>query len=99
MVYMEDAVEGALVEFAVGAPDVMDIGDGLAHVVGCDHGFRVAGVVGFVGDDPAVEVAFANEVEGGRVVVIPDFGNVVDLDEGVAAEGVVFVGGFLEEGG
>ena len=99
MIFVEDAVEGALVEFAVGAPDVIDGGDGFALVVGGDEGFRVAGVVGFVGDDPAVEVAFAGEVEGEWVVVIPDFRNVVDLDEGIAAEGVVFVGGFLEESG
>ena len=85
MILMEYAVEGALVEFAVGAPNIMDIGDCLALVVGGDQEFWMAGVVGFVGDDPAVEVTFADEAGGKRVIVIPDFRNIIDLDEGVAA--------------
>jgi len=53
--------------------------------------------MGFVADGPAVPEALGGEVEGGFVVVIPDFWDVVDGDLGVAVEGVVGVGGFLEQ--
>jgi hypothetical protein len=88
-----DAVEDALVELAVGTPDVVAIGDDLALVVSGDDGFRVAVVVRFVADDPAVPKALGGEVEGGLIIVIPDPGFVVDGDGRVTAEGVVAVGG------
>ena len=94
---MVDAVEGALVEFAVLAPNVVAVGHGLAFVVGGDDGFRVAVVEVSVGDEPAVPETLLFEAEGFGIVVIPDPGFVVDGDGGVAAEGVVGVGGFLEE--
>ncbi len=96
---MEDAVEDAGLEFAVGTPDVVAVGDGFAFVVGGDDGFRVAVGVGFVADDPVVEETFGGEMEGGGVVVVPDFRNVVDGDLGVAVEEVVLVASFLEEVG
>ena len=83
-VFVEDAVEEAGLEFAIGAPDVVAVGDGLALVVGGDDGFRVAVLEGFVADDPVVEEAFGDEVERGLVVVVPDFWDVVDGDLGVA---------------
>lgn len=98
-VLVVDAVEDALVELAVLAPHVVAVGDGLSLVVGGDDGFGVAVGVGFIADDPAVEEAFGGEAEGGFVVVIPDFGDVVDRDLGVAVEEVVFVLGGLEVGG
>ena len=83
-VFVEDAVEDACLEFAIGAPDVVAVGDGLALVVGGDDGFRVAVGVGFVADDPVVEEAFGDEMEGGFVVFIPDLWDVIDGDLGVA---------------
>ena len=77
-VFVEDAVEDAGLEFAVGAPDIVAVGDGLAVVVGGDDGFRVAVGVGFVADDPVVEEAFGDELEGDGVVVIPDLWDIVD---------------------
>lgn len=91
-----DAVEGALVELAVGTPDIVAVGDGFAFVVGGDDRLGVAIIEGFVGDDPAVPVTLFNEAEGFEIVVVVDPWLVVDGDEGVAAEGVVGVGGFLE---
>jgi hypothetical protein len=52
-VLVVDAVEGALVELAVLAPDVVAVGDGLALVVGGDDGFGVAVVLLAVGSAPA----------------------------------------------
>ena len=98
-VLVVDTVENALVQLAVGTPDVVAVGDGLAFVVGGDNGLGVAVGVGFVADDPAVEKALGGEVEGGFVVVIPDFRDVVDGNLGVAVEEVVFVIGGLEVGG
>ena len=82
---MVDAVEDALVELTVLAPDVVAVGDGFAFVVGGDDGFGLAIIEGLVGDDPVVPVALADEAEGFGIVVVVDFWFVVDGDEGVAA--------------
>jgi hypothetical protein len=56
-VLVVDAVEGALVELAIGTPYVVAIGDGLAFFVGGDDGFGVAAVLLAVGRAPAVPEA------------------------------------------
>ena len=98
VIFVEDAIEYAGLQFAVGTPDIADVFDFFTFGVEGDEGFRVAVRI-FVMDDPAVEETFGGELEGCLVVVIPDFGDVVDGDLGVAVEKVVFVVGFLEEGG
>lgn len=98
-VLVVDAVEDALVELAVGTPDVVAVGDGSAFFVGGDDGFRVAIRVGFVADDPVVEESLLREPEGGLVVVIPDFRDLVNGDLGIAVDEVVLVVGGLEVGG
>ena len=97
-VFVEDAVEDAGLEFAIGTPDIVAVGDDLALVVGGDDGLGMAVRVGFVADDPVVKEAFGDELERGLVVVVPDFWDVVDGDLGVAVEEVVFVMGGLEMG-
>lgn len=98
-VLVVNAVEDALVELAVLAPDVMAVGDGFSLVVGRDDGLGVAVVEVLVSDDPVVPIALADEAESFGIVVVVDLGFVVDGDQGVATEIVVGVGGFLEEMG
>jgi hypothetical protein len=63
-VLMVNAVEDALVELAILAPDVVAVGDGLAFVVGGDDGLGVAVRVGFVADDPVVPETLLGEMGG-----------------------------------
>lgn len=93
------AVEDALIEFAVFAPEVVAVGNNLALFVSGDNGLRVAVFKMLIGDDPAVPIALSLQAEGFGVVVVVDLGFAVDGDLGVAVEEVVLVDGFLEESG
>jgi len=94
-----NAVEDAVGESTVVAPDVTAVGDDFALAVGGDDGFRPAVVEMPVVDPPAVPKALPMQAERLGVIVIPNPGFAVDGDGGVAAEIVVGVGGFLNEGG
>jgi hypothetical protein len=98
-VLVVNAVEDAVGESTVVAPDVTAVGDDFALAVGGDDGFRPAVVEMPVVDPPAVPKALPMQAERLGVIVIPNPGFAVDGDGGVAAEIVVGVGGFLNEGG
>jgi hypothetical protein len=56
-VLLVNANEGALVQHAIGTPDVVAAGDGAALVDGGDDGFGVAAVLLAVGSAPAAPEA------------------------------------------